>query len=191
MTWDVIISIIHLVPLWNLPLASETRSPPFNLLKSVACLCPQSFFIVWMAEAWASRRVIKGSWVKDRGLQVHSKKHTQKNCLYIYTFIHFTDADVVTYKSRGGQRFCSDIWPLCFAICYYVPLLSFPLKITYLLLGIGFIWDNPDGYFIKCIYHIDTKMFKTEILRKSLSNTEVTGGTSKCYLMQNPPLMWL
>lgn len=82
---------------------------------------------------------------RHQGVSLKDHKHMTKacgftvrhtlNCMYIYTFILFTDADVVTHKSRGGQCFHSDIWALCLAVCYYVPLFRFLLKLTHIKAG--------------------------------------------------------
>lgn len=67
----------------KLPLASDTCSPISSLLKSLACLCPQSFFGVWT------------------GLKPEHSEGSRRdsdNCMCVCTFIHFTDAHVATRK---------------------------------------------------------------------------------------------
>lgn len=61
---------------------------------------------------------LKGHESKTEGWRLKVRQKNTNKSVEIYTYIHFTDADVVTHESQKGQRFCSDIWTLCLAIWY-------------------------------------------------------------------------
>lgn len=171
-TWDVIIIIIHLVPPWKLPVATETHISLFNLLKSLPCLCLQSFFIVWMADTRASRRIIMGLWAHARDLDAHSNKSIKKmkRGENAYTLMHLFSSQMLMFRPTcqgQGNCLCGDIWALCLAICYFVPLFSFCLKITLKCSASGSFGPCLCGSLIKRIHHT---------VSKALVTPEVLGG---------------